>query len=165
MSKENFLPDDYNVPSESNYSKIQQGQNKFRILSSPVIGWEDWKDNKPVRYHMPDKPDHSFNPEKPIRHFWAMPVWDYQKSKITILEITQKSIMEPLKNLSKDPDWGSPVNYDININKKGEGLMTEYSLTPAPPKPINGEIKLAFDNMSINLDALFDGGDPFKSPF
>jgi len=161
-----FLPDNYTVPNESNYSKLQKGDNKFRIMGSPLLGWEDWTaDKKPVRYPMNGKPEHSINPEKPIKHFWAMPVWDYQMNKVTILEITQKSIQNAVGALAKNADWGDPRNYDITITRAGDGMQTEYSVTPIPPKKLPKEITDAFGAATINLEALFDGGDPFKLPF
>ena len=43
-----FLPDGYEVPKSSGggYMKFKQGANKFRILSSPVLGWEYWTESK-----------------------------------------------------------------------------------------------------------------------
>ena len=48
-----FLPSDYKIPTTSKYMKFKQGENRFRILTSPIIGWEYWvnteKGRKPVR--------------------------------------------------------------------------------------------------------------------
>ena len=45
-----FLPADYTIPSgPSNYMKFEKGSNKFRILASPIIGYEGWKDKRPIR--------------------------------------------------------------------------------------------------------------------
>lgn len=45
-----FLPTDYEVKSTSDqYMKLEQGNNKFRILSSPIIGQEWWTEEKGAR--------------------------------------------------------------------------------------------------------------------
>ena len=78
-----FLPDNYKVPAgASNYYKLEQGQNKFRILGSPILGYEGWKDKKPIRKRMTEKftVNEVDEPEK-IKHFWSMPVWDYREKR------------------------------------------------------------------------------------
>ena len=160
-----FMPEGYEVPSSSNYLKLEQGDNKVRIVSRPIVGWEDWKDNKPIRFRMPDKPQAPIDPEKQIKHFWAMLVWDYKTEKLLILEITQKTVQRSIEELAKNEDWGSPLNYDLTISKKGEGLKTEYSVVPIPPKPLNDIIKEAVLGTQVNLEALFEGKDPFATPF
>jgi hypothetical protein len=161
----NFMPEGYEVPSSNNYLKLQPGDNKIRIVSKPIIGWEDWKDNKPIRFRMSDKPQTSIDPEKPIKHFWAMLAWDYKSNKLAILEITQKSIQKAIEGLAKNEDWGSPLNYDITISKSGSGLDTEYAVVPIPPKPLSEEVQGLIIGTQVNLEALFDGKDPFATPF
>jgi hypothetical protein len=165
MTENNFMPEGYEVPQSSNYLKLQQGDNKVRIVSKPIVGWEDWQDNKPIRFKMTDKPQSPIDPEKAIKHFWAMLVWDYKTNKLTILEITQKGIQKTIEGLAKSEDWGSPLNYDIVISKKGEGLKTEYAVVPIPPKPLTNEIKELILATQVNLEAMFDGNDPFSTPF
>lgn len=158
----NFLPENYTTPKTSNsYMKLQEGENKFRILSSPVIGWEDWLDKKPVRFRFNEKPNKSIDPKKPLRHFWAFIVWNYMEEKIQILQVTQATIRNCIEALCKDTDWGSPYFYDIKIMKKGEGVDTTYMVNPLPHKPLDPSIKKAFLEKRCNLDALYDGDDPF----
>jgi hypothetical protein len=159
-----FMPDGYEAP-KPNYSKMEVGDNRFRIMSKPIVGWEDWKDNKPLRYRMPNKPPFPVDPEKPIKHFWAMIVFDYQMKKPSVLEITQVGIQRTIETLAHNEDWGSPLNYDIVIKKSGSGMKTEYEVTPIPPKPVPEEISNMFMGLNINLEALFDGKDPFATPF
>ena len=86
----NFLPDDYKSPKSSNhYMKLQDGENKIRILTQPILGWEDWHDKKPVRYKMNEKPAKSYDPKKAIRHFWSFIVCNYNEEQIQILHLTQ----------------------------------------------------------------------------
>lgn len=157
-----FLPQDYTAPQGGGgYMKIQQGENKIRILSKPIIGWLDWKDKKPYRFRIDKKPDKPLG-DRPIRHFWAFIVWNYNEQALQILEITQATIQAAIQNLSRDSDWGDPYAYDIKITRKGQDLSTEYAVTPSPVKTIAPEIyKIALDKPA-NLEALFEGEDPWQ---
>ena len=173
INMSDFLPKSYEVPAgQSNYMRFEQGENKFRILASPILGNEGWvteerdgkEVRKPVRKRMDEKivGDELGDPEK-IRHFWTMPVWNYKAEMVQILEITQKKIQRTLRALAKSEDWGSPLKYDIGVHRTGETMQdTEYQVVPSPPKSVAKEIKEAFDAKPINLEALFDGEDPFE---
>lgn len=166
----NFLPDKYDVPQKAgSYMRFVEGENRFRVLSSPIIGWEAWEtqkdgSRKPIRTPM-DKPFSTNDVEdaSTIKHFWAMPVWNYNEEKIQILEITQKGVQKSIRALANDVDWGSPINYDLVVTRTGKQLDTEYSVQPKPAKKIDTGIIRLFEDMNINLEALFEGKDPFAS--
>jgi hypothetical protein len=159
----NFLPEDYTAPKTSNYYlKLQEGENRVRILSQPIIGWEDWHDKKPVRYKMNEKPDRSFDPKKPIKHFWAFIVFNYNVEEIQIMHVTQATIRKNIEALCKDKDWGAPYGYDIKVMKTGEGVDTEYSVNPVPHKPVEEYILKCFKDRPCNLEAIFFNEDPFS---
>lgn len=159
---DDFLPQDYEAPAGSaGYMKLQDGENKIRILSKPIIGWLDWKDKKPFRFRMNAKPDKPMTPDKPIKHFWAFLVWNYEAQAVQILEITQQTIQKTIQDLSKNEDWGAPFGYDIKITRKGKDLQTEYSVMPSPKKDLISDIKEAALEKKAYLDALFDGSDPW----
>lgn len=156
-----FLPQDYTVPQGGGaYMKIQQGENKIRILSKPIIGWLDWKDKVPHRFRFNAKPEKPLD-KGPIKNFWAFIVWNYNEQAIQVLEITQATIQGAIQNLSRDSDWGAPYDYDIKITRKGQDLSTEYSITPVPKKAVDETIHKAAMDKPCYLDALFDGGDPW----
>jgi hypothetical protein len=158
-----FLPDDYQAPkSSNNYMKLQDGENKIRILSAPIFGWEDWLEKKPIRFRFENKPCKSQDPKKPVRHFWAFIVWNYQEERIQILQLTQATIRNNIEALCKDEDWGDPYFYDIKIIRKGEGVDTEYMVNPLPHKVLNPIVVEAFKESPCNLEALFDSADPFS---
>src|SRR6185295_12336269 len=128
-----FLPDKYEVPQKAgSYMKFQTGENRFRTLASPIIGWEWWEEKqdgsrKPVRVTMDTQiPVDAVEDPATIKHFWAMPVYNYKEGKIQILEITQKGIQKKIKSLARDDDWGTPLGYDLVVIKTGEKLETEY---------------------------------------
>ena len=167
-----FLPKDYEVPESGNgYMRLEQGENKFRILSAhPIIGTEVWvaqKDGskKPVRIRTDEEIPRDIICEGAPKHFWAMVVWNYKKNLVQILQLTQKSILGAVSGLIKNEDWGDPHAYDIIINRKGEGLETEYSVMPTPKKDLAKEVVEQWQELEskIKLEALYEGEDPFSS--
>jgi len=164
-----FLPENYEVPSSNDkYMKFQKGENRFRILSSPIIGYEWWeevndkKTPKRIPLGVPIPVAEISDPES-IKHFWAMGVYNYTNKKIQILEITQKGIQKTLRALAKDEDWGSPVlNYDIVVTKTGDGMETKYEVLPKPATKLLEGVQEAYKDMEIRLEALFEGKDPFS---
>ncbi len=150
-----FLPQDYEAPVSSahNYFKFEKGENRFRILSKPIIGWLDWQDKKPLRFRFDKKPTAPIDPKKPIKHFWAFVVWNYKSEALQILEVTQSSIQGAIQSLTRDADWGSPFLYDIKVIKAGELLDTTYTVNPVPHKPVTKEVQAALVNTSNAFSA------------
>lgn len=169
-----FLPTDYEVPASSNgrYTKFQIGETRIRILSRAIIGYEYFNNlKKPVRSRKPfdslptDIGINDKGETNPIRHFWAFVVWNYDTKQIELCEITQKGLMQKIKSLVSDEDWGSPIEYDIKIVKEGEKLETRYDIKPIPAKPLSEEVANAFSEaMPVDLEQLFVNGDPFNPP-
>jgi hypothetical protein len=157
-----FLPENYEPPkSNDHYLKLQDGDTKIRIISKPIIGYEDWRDNKPIRYKQEQKPESSFDPKRPIKHFWSFIVWSYKDERIMIYHVTQVSVIKALTDLVRDEDWGSPFNYDIKITKSGKEMQTKYVVTPLPHKICPLYIKEAFEAKPCNLEAMYYNEDPF----
>ena len=124
-----FLPSDYTAPTSegSNYMKLQDGENKIRILSQPIIGWVDWENNKPMRFPFDEKPAHAVDATKPIRHFWAFVVWNYTQEAIQILEITQSTVRTPLKYCAVMRIGASPISMTLRY------LRWDRARTPFTP--------------------------------
>lgn len=164
-----FLPKNYEAPkSASSYMKLEEGNNKFRIVSEAVIGFEYWNENnKPVRLkeNPSEKPaDIRLNEDGSytIKHFWAFVVIDRNDlSGVKILELTQPGIMRNIEDLINSEDWGNIEDYDITINRKGKGLETRYTVQPSPHKPLTKEEKEMVKNSPVNLEALFYNENPF----
>ncbi len=164
-----FLPDQYQVPkSSSGYMKFEKGTNRFRILSSAIIGYEYWNlENKPIRSREPwkllpedIKPDKYGNMN--ILHFWAFVAWNYQEKKIQILEITQVKIQRAMK-IKIDNRNGDAKGYDFIITQTKEGDRTDYDVDVSEASPLAPEIEVAIKAKPISLEALYDGADPFAS--
>lgn len=157
-----FLPQDYEAPrAAGSYMKLQDGENKVRILSNPILGWEEWINNKPVRYSYPEKPDCWANPDRPGKHFWAFVVWNYMENKIQVLQISQATIRKKLEAIDKDPDMGSVFDCDIKIKREGKDLLTKYDVFLLSAKPVEENIKEAYRATPCYLEALYTGNDPF----
>lgn len=168
MDKDNFFPsEDYKIPSTSNYMKFVDGKNKFRVLSSAIVGYEYWNtQNKPVRSRVPyDEIPEDIKHEKDgsikISHFWAFIVWNYDAKRVQILEVTQKSIQSAIKAYVDNEAWGNPKGYDIVVTRTGTGFDTEYQVIANPHSPTPPEAQKSLEAKKINLNALYDGSDPF----
>lgn len=171
-NNDSFLDSSYTVPKgPSDYLKFEDGENKIRILSKPLVGWSYWSlQNKPVRIAGIQKPivDKSLIQTdkygfQDCHHFWALTIYDYKAKAIKVLELNQPSLMNRIKELSQSADWGNPFGYDITINKIKESGKTKYTVTPLPPKPVSEEVKAAFKAKPCNLNALLSGGNPFET--
>jgi hypothetical protein len=175
-----FLPEGYNVPEvDGGYMKLKEGENQFRIMSPAILGWELWINKKPKRYKEDqDVPledqesadvDENTGEPRMAKHFMAFAVWNRNaqpKPKLQILELTQKGIKKAINALNRSKSWGNPTGtdgYDILVNKEGEGLNTEYTVNPAPKEKLSKDIIETFKKMYLNLDALYEGNDPFKN--
>ena len=172
-----FLPKGYKAPAGSNsFMKLQEGANRFRIISDAVIGWEGWKDNSPFRREgidiniTADEVDVDAKYNKPkINHFWAFKVFDYTDSSVKLLELTQKTVLKAIQGLNDDADWGDPKAYDISITKTKEGDRTSYAVKAYPPKPLTDEVQEACDASDVDPKSLFNDVDdtaglPVKRP-
>ena len=160
--------------SGGHYMKFVQGENKLRIVGSSddtpnpgfivgMIGWttdEEGK-RKPYRWRIDgEAPKVSFT-DKP-KEFFTFIVWNYAEESIQIMELTQAGLKDKIIELAEDEDWGDPRKYDISIIRNGEGIETTYVMTPKPHKKRGDEINEAVASMNVNLNALYEGGDPFE---
>jgi len=161
-----FLPQDYQMPkSQGSYTKFDDGETKIRILSAAVLGWLDWNENVPIRVKFvagQPKPT-PIDPNRKVKHFWALKVYNYTEARIQVCEINQATIQEAIKNLAFSADWGDPSKYDITITKSGSGMDTKYAVMPSPKSELSEQAKEAFVSTNVNLEALFTGEDPFAA--
>lgn len=180
-TKGSFLPEAYQVPDKTKqFMKLEVGDNHFRILSAPLLGWVFFnEDNKPVRRSF-DEGEYTAEELTEFkgkrndkgefegsRHFWVMLIWSYKHKAPKILEITQISILKPLYGLINDEDWGDLRGYDINIKREGAGKTdTQFETVPKPHKPLSQEvqevIKELEENDLIDLNAIWQGKYPFE---
>ena len=170
-----FLPDNYKPPAETSggYMKLTQGENRLRILGrfkdnppGGIMGWLAWTEDaagnrRPERFRRDDPSYDATAYKETPKFFWALRVWNYQTSSVAVLELTQKGMLSELAVLANDPEWGDPTRYDLSITRTGEGLETRYAITPKPARDVSPEVLDADAAMTVNLDALYTGDDPF----
>lgn len=170
------FPKEFKIEGEGGpgrYMRFEDGSNKFRILSEPVFGQVYWKTDgdkrKPVRVTLKDTvPASELEVSKYTgkldypRHFMSVVVYNHNKTAVQILEITQQTVNKAIKALIDDKeDWGDPTKYDITVTKTGTGRDTEYTVMPGAQKPLKSSVLEDYEKMDINLQALFEGKDPF----
>lgn len=166
MSNDSFLPENYEVPkSGGGFTKFENGENRFRILSSPLLMWLEWRDGKPTRHAFdPDnKPQKGPSQKDSVKHAWGLIVWNYSTEKIEVMELDKQDIIAALKSHASDADWGHPKKYDIVINKSGSGMDTEYKFVAKPHSQPKQEIVDAFIENPIDLAKLLTNDNPFLS--
>ena len=159
-----FLPKGYEQPKTGGgYMKLQKGENRIRIVWSPIVGYvdRDKSGNKPRPVRTKEKQQSLNQWEKP-KHFWAMVVVDRTDDSVKVLEVTQATIQNAIFSLAEDADRGNPKEYDIVIGRTWEGLDTKYTVTPKPVEKLSKELLGLVESTKINLGALYDGGDPFE---
>jgi hypothetical protein len=165
-----MLPKNYKAP-EGNYYKLKDGDNTFRVVSDAITGYEYWNtDGKPVRsadtfaatpnirmikdengYEFPDK----------VKHFWAFLIWNYDANKVQLMEVTQRTIQDALVALEGNKKWGNVQDYDLTITRSGSGFDTTYQVVPNPKEELDSGIVAKIELTKINLEALYEGKDPF----
>lgn len=156
---DSFVPDDVVSSGASAYMKLE-AENKIRIISKPIVGWLEWIDKVPTRYQITEEPEAS-DDDNPPKKFFAVAIIDRKDGLVKIMELTQQSVIKAIKALSSNPDWGNPFTYDLNITKTGEGMKTKYAVTPSPKKVLDKEAIKAATAKPCNLDALYEGEDPW----
>lgn len=165
MSTDAFLPDNYEPPSSGGgYTKLELGDNKLRLLSSPLMMWSCWTDGKVKRlpYAQDNKPAKGSGQKDSVKHAWGLVVFNYQTKAIEVLELDKQDIIAGLTTHANDPDWGHPKHYDVVINKSGSGMDTEYKLVCKPKTEPSQEIVDAFVENPIDLNQLLvENGNPF----
>ena len=149
----------------SNYVKFQDGDKKsLRILSQPVMGWELFIDNKPVRWeHDTPRPEHAISNDRP-KTFAAFVVYEYggqsDSGAVKVWSITQRTIIDQMKMLFWEEHWTA---YELVVSRKGKGKYdTDYNVTGIK-SPIEDTL-LAFcaeAHKYVNLQNLFTGENPF----
>jgi hypothetical protein len=170
-----FLPEVVAATGGSDYTALQLGENRLRIVSEKVIhGWTYFTEDG-QRVHLREEPKGKpanmrlkgkFGDEK-VKLFWAATVYNYDTKQVELFKFEQAGIQNGLKTLAADPDWGMPNEYSIKVYKKVEKVKgedkTSYSVVPGKVAALTDEVKTAVAAKPVNLDALFTGGNPFDS--
>ena len=168
-------------------SKLPDGGSvRFALLSDePLEGYECWGQyngqSKPFRFPEEPTPEDvsvelgDFEPREgrggpgtvDVKFFIAVPVYNYESGKVQVLQITQKSILKEIDQISQMEDYADILAWDFTISKKGSGLLTEYTVRPVPRKKGAQEhidaAWLEAKSEGFDITRLMTGGNPFKA--
>ena len=168
-------------------SKIAAGSSvRFALLSDEPLEfyevWAEGPDGKSKPFRFASEPGHDdltlafgdftrrMNREgtgpEPIKFALALPVYNFEAAQVQILQLSQKSIIRELDNISQMPDYDDLTAIDFILGKEGAGLNTEYKVTPVPRKKgADKDIAAAWEDSraaGFDISRLLEGADPFK---
>ena len=168
-------------------SKLPDGGSvRFAMLSDePLEFYETWGTcdgaSKPFRFDYEPTPEDitaemgDFEPREgrggpgtvDVKFAIAVPVFNFESGKVQVLQITQKSILKELDQISQMEDYDNLLEWDFSISKKGSGLTTEYTVRPVPRKKGSQEhIDAAWieaKDAGFDISRLLTGANPFKA--
>lgn len=171
-----FLPDGYEAPKQSgNYlSKFDEGDTRFRVLSSAITGYM-WfvkdKEGKPKPHRVKSFKDvpaevlKAKDSRDRQKHFWAFVIYNYDAEAIQIMEIKQATLQKGIEALVRNQKWGNPKDYDIVITKTKTGSSekdVEYNLLPDPKTKTDEGVLRVYRDMELDLNLLYQSRDPFN---
>jgi hypothetical protein len=167
-------------------SKLPDGGSvRFALLTDePLEFYECWGSangtNKPFRFDFePTFEDVTaemgeFEPREgrggpgtaDVKFAIAVPIYSYDSGKVQVLQITQKSILKEIDQISQVEEYTNLLEWDMTISKKGSGLLTEYTVRPLPRKKGSQEhIDSAWieaKSEGFDISRLLTGANPFK---
>lgn len=121
---------DVKVPAAGggDYLRLKDGDTfKLRFVGEPVVFLDNYANTR-----------------------WGNVVWNYTEDKAQAYSYT-KTIVNRVKELEEDEDWGDVRTYDVKVSRKGSTKEdTEYSLTPNPAKaPLTEEQLEACEKLDL----------------
>ena len=138
-----LLPQDYEIPSSGSgglFAKLEPGENRFRFLDEPVMGYIYWINKSGFRVK---KPSDVPTGEK-SKHFWNMPVWI--DDEVKYMEIDKATVLKDLAALDSNKEWGNLLEYDVIVTRSGEMMDTKYNTNPCKPTKLAAEATEAWND-------------------
>lgn len=130
--------------SKDVFLKLSQGSNVVRLITLPYQYYQH-------KYKIPDEKGfgHRINcsqangscavcdkSDKPKRR-WYLGVIDRKTGQYKILDIGY-AVFKGIQTLVNDEDWGSPLNYDVDIKvDPNGGAVGYYAVVGKPKKPLS----------------------------
>ena len=146
---------------------LKDGQSvKFRILGSPLEGFERWTvEKKPVMVALGEAWPPGYNwregKEGSPKLFAAVPIWNNAEDRVQVFTFTQGAIRDAIANYVAHEDYGAPTGYDLTLTRKGIAAgQTKEALSATPALPgfegyqgggvltLSGVLGVAFDELS-----------------
>jgi hypothetical protein len=159
----NFLQKSSSAASD--YVKFQDGDKRsLRLLSTPIMGWELFVDNKPVRWEDDTpRPEHAYVRDERPKQFVAFVVYEYggqsDSGRVKVWSFTQRTIIDQMVMLFKEEHWSA---FELVIVRQGKGLETKYNVTGIKSPIEDTLLEFAADAKKyIDLTKLYTGDNPF----
>lgn len=146
--------DEVDCGPEFPWLKIEQGDNRLRIITSPYQFWVHWSKDvagQTARLNCcltncPECDRGKFKAEKR----WVMAVLDKKTNKPHIMEVG-KTIFRKIKMLVEDEEWGKPTQYDVNIKRGPKGQNPLYDVVAYSKKGLTDDEKAVAREFIKNL--------------
>ena len=118
----------------SDYMNLDEGSNRVRVITSPYQFYSHWAVdsagvNRKVRCALDGCPLCQAG-EKAVAR-WVFGVINYKNNKPAIIEIGPQ-IYKQIHAFSKNPRWGDPRKFVIDIIRQPKGSQPLYCVTPEP---------------------------------
>lgn len=156
-----FFATDYKTPPKNdNYTKLRVGETRLRALGLPIFGYVLWRDAKRICVKPDAKEDLNLKPGEEEKYFCTFAAWNYNTNKLEICEITKKTVIDELVALNKAK--GSLFDYDVVIQRTGEGNSTRYKVIPMDTKPLEPSIVKKCDATPLYMDAMYVSKHPHQ---
>lgn len=144
------------------FYKLESGKNMFRIVSDFAWGFrynydsreEGMTLNNP--FYKINDPLVEKNRDKLVLTC-AMVIYDYAGSEFKIFMVTQKNILNAIREYTDNPNYGDPTAYDLIISRTGDKKETRYQVIANPPKEFDPELKKKFAEISVNINNVYEG--------
>ena len=137
--------------STGDFYRLESGDNKIRILSEFEVISKHFMPDKTVSLCRGDKNGCTLcrQGNKPSTKF-LMWILDRKDMQIKVAELGY-SIIKQLGELAKSADWhfDDIPNYDINVKRTGEGMNTEYFVSPCKPNELPEDVLAVFSEKDI----------------
>lgn len=124
----------YQLGQRSGFFKIEEGDNKIRILS-PSISIAQHFQGKKERPAICGGDNCSFNhKESPPQIKWLVYLWDYKDNKVKLARLPY-TVIKAIAGFQQNPEYAFedvPMPYDVTIQAKGAGTKeVAYTIIPA----------------------------------
>ena len=107
--------------------------------------------------------------KRQVQRFAAFFAWNYELERIQVVEATQMSVLRDLDRLTADPDYSDLSDWDLQIVRDGEALLTKYSVDFKPTKrrgALATQIQAAWyecETKGCDLHVLYSNGHPLEA--
>ena len=151
--------------TDGGFYDLEQGQNQFRIVVTPVWGYKYNFENRGEAkemshpFYAPSNPEVKENKNKLALNA-AMVIYDYSSKQLRPFNIHQKKILNAIDGYEANPKYGDVTGYDVIVGKTGEGRETRYEVMVNPPEDMPKEVKEALKEVEIDMENVFVGDSP-----